>query len=110
MSAIPAKYFYGCFWLFIVYLGHRLNKAKTMTKTTKQAISVEDFMQARKPDHSFILDRLSADMVTLHVSGYSLKSIHEYVTANGYKGGYAAMTKWVRYHLDLAPYKKKPAA
>ncbi|WP_157965015.1 MULTISPECIES: hypothetical protein [Alcaligenaceae] len=72
-----------------------------MTEATKQTISIEEFMQTRKPDQSSVLARLSADMVTLHASGYSLKSIHDYVTANGYKGGYAAMTKWVRNNLDL---------
>lgn len=71
-----------------------------MIKTTKPKMSVEEFMVIHKPDRKPILARLRADIVALIASGYSLKSVHEYVTANGYKGGYAALTKWVRNNID----------
>lgn len=62
-----------------------------MTTPTKPKMSVEEFMQIHKPEREPILARLRADIVALIASGYSLKSVHEYVTTNGYKGGYAAL-------------------
>jgi len=58
-------------------------------------------MQSRKPDGIHGLVFFRDDIVTLYASGYSLKSILEYVKANGYQAGYSAMCKWIAKNMNL---------
>ena len=69
-------------------------------------ISLSDFMKLKKPDNQFDLLSFKQDIIHLYSAGYSLKSIYEYVHANGYQAKYNAFTRWLQRNLDLKNYSK----
>jgi len=60
-----------------------------------------DFYKSEKEAQSGGLHRIVKQMAFLNYLGVSLKSIHKYAAAQGYKGTYSSFTSWLRRNVDF---------
>lgn len=60
-----------------------------------------EFYKSEKEAESGGLHRIVKQMAFLHYLGVSLKAIHKYAAAQGYKGTYSSFTSWLRRNVDF---------
>ena len=68
------------------------------------------FMANNRPDSTAYLSYFLEEIVVLHFAGYTLKSIHRYLSEHGVSCSYVTFQKWVKSHVDFERLKSEYAA
>ena len=59
------------------------------------------FMASNRPDSTAYLSYFLEETVVLHFAGYTLKSIHRYLSEHGVSCSYVTFQKWVKANVDF---------